>query len=381
MKIGFEAKRAFHNFRGLGNYSRSLIEGLVSNYPENEYFLYTPEFHHYEAKRWENLIFKSSQVKLKKPEKKMYQYFPGLWRSFFQSSDIENEKLDLYHGLSHELPSHIDKIGIASIVTIHDLIFLRFPHLFPRVDRMVYKYKFKQSCQRANKIIAICEQTKRDLIDFLMVPERKIEVLYQCCHPRFYKYRPLDIRQNILQKRELSKPYILYVGAFEERKNILSIIQAFSHSNSKRDYELVLVGRGQPRYLTLMKEAIVKYKVEDQVRIFMNVGQKELPFLYQGASLFVFPSLFEGFGLPIVEALFSRVPVITSQGSCFPESGGPKTRYTKPGDIDEIKESIDEILTNPRLADEMISLGHKYAHRFHVTNTSSELMKFYKKVT
>ena len=374
MKIGFDAKRIFHNSRGLGNYSRTLVESLKKYYPDNDLFLYTTPI---KDKSSLDYVRRFDRVIVRTPESAVSRAFSSLWRSLFLSNILKEDHLDIYHGLSHELPPGIEKLNIKTIVTIHDLIFLRFPEQFPWIDRKVYLKKFKHACEVANKVIAICEQTKSDLIEFLEVPEEKIVVIYQACHQSYYETWNDSEKERVRTKFSLPEKFILNVGALEERKNTLVLVKAFSRI-AKRfpDQDLVLVGRGK-EYKNLLIETITSYSLTDRVHILDNVPTEDLPGLYQSCSLFAFPSLFEGFGIPIVEAMFSEAAVITSTGSCFPEAGGPAAMYINPQSVEDWAKGLSKVLSDEELAKTMGRNGRAYAEKFHWKNTSKELFNFY----
>ncbi len=379
MKIGFDAKRAFHNSRGLGNFSRTLISGLVSYHPENEYGLYTPPIKNKLFEEWGESLETKGNVTIYSPTDGIMKSLPSLWRSVMLSKDLAKTSLDIYHGLSHELPPGIERLDLKSVVTIHDLIFMRFPKYFPWVDRQTYKWKFSHSCEKADHIVAICNQTKRDLINFMNVPEEKITVLYQAIDPQFYE---LWEQNKLLDHREryaLKRPYILHVGALEERKNALALINAYAFLEENKEYDLILIGHGKA-YKEKVEKRIKELGMKDRIRIMGHVPFADLPGFYQSASLFVWPSFFEGFGLPIVEALFSKCPVITSKGSVFPESGGEKTIYIDPNNPDEIRKEIKKVLGSESLRSEMIEAGYKHAQQFTVKNTSDKLNAFYRSI-
>ena len=174
MRIGFDAKRAFLNNTGLGNYSRDTIRVLSNFYPDNKYFLYTPK-----EKGNSRLAFLDNRNNtfVRTPQSLLNKALKSYWRSKSIVSDLFNNKIDIYHGLSHELPLGIEKTNIKTVVTIHDLIFIRYPHLFRTIDRKIYYKKFNSACHRADKIIAVSQQTKQDIIDFFLIPEEKIEVI------------------------------------------------------------------------------------------------------------------------------------------------------------------------------------------------------------
>ncbi|MCO4794443.1 MAG: glycosyltransferase family 4 protein [Bacteriovoracaceae bacterium] len=379
MKIGFDAKRAFHNSRGLGNFSRTLISGLVSSFPDHHYNLFTPPIKSFEYEKWGQELSKDGDIEIFSPTEGMMKKLPSLWRSVMLSKDLEKSSLDIYHGLSHELPPGIERLDLKSVVTIHDLIFLRFPKFFPWIDRKVYKWKFKHSCEKADKIIAICNQTKKDLINFLDVEEEKIQVLYQSVDPSFYNLWEAKRLQKLKEKYKLEKPFILHVGALEERKNALSLISAYAFLDENKDYDLVLVGNGKS-YKDKVERRIKELGMGDRIRIISKVSFEDLPGFYQSASVFVWPSYFEGFGLPIVESLFSHCPVITSKGSVFPESGGEGTIYIDPDSPEEIRDAISSVLSSETLRQEMIEKGIKHSEQFKIETTSKNLMEFYKSI-
>lgn len=373
LKLGYEAKRVFHNFRGLGNYGRTLIEGLDQYAFDHKKYLYTPKF---DPTQSQDFLSKLKNTQIVLPKGILGSLNSSLWRTYGLAGDLKSQDLDIFHGLSHELPIGIEKCDLKKVVTIHDLIFLRYPEFFPWIDRKVYYQKFKYSIEVSDKILAICEQTKQDIIHYFHAPEHKVEVVYQSCHPRFYAPWSEAQKSSFRQKHNLTQPYILYVGAFEKRKNTINLIHAFARLCSSLKHQLILVGSGRS-YRQRMVDLIKHYQLEDRVRIIEGMDSEDLPGIYQNADLFVFPSFFEGFGIPIVEALFSSVPVITSQGSCFPESGGPDTIYTDPNKVDDLTNAMNEVLTNQELSSLMRLRGREFVEKFHLKNTTKNLEDFY----
>ena len=377
MRLGFDGKRATQNFRGLGNYSRGLIEGLL-DYSEEEVFLYTPPIHDERAKRWlkEN---ENQRLHIREPQSLISRKLPSIWRSFGIVSDLKKDNLDLYHGLSHEIPVGVDGGKFKSVVTIHDLIFLRYPEFFPLIDRMTYKKKFSYAGKNADMVIAICEQTKRDLIEFLGVDEKKIVVHYQSCDPVFYEMRDFSEQKSLMAKYSFERPFILNVGAFEERKNQLALIEAFGKIANQVEQDLVLIGNGK-KYLESCKKKVQDLGLSNRVHFLSNIPFSELPVFYQTADLFCFPSHFEGFGLPIVEALFSKTPVVTSFGSCFPESAGPDSVYIDPLSVADISDKMLKVLNDVSLQENMIARGFDFVQQFHRKNVNTKLLECYAKL-
>jgi glycosyltransferase involved in cell wall biosynthesis len=277
MKIGFDAKRAFFNTSGLGNYSRSTIELMTKFYPQNEYFLLTPS--------------KENAVKFNIPEKikiivpkGLYKFiFKKYWRTFRLSREIAEHNMDVFHGLSGELPHKADKRTKAKlIVTIHDLIFLRFPEFYNPVDRKIYYQKAKYACEIADTVIAISEQTKSDIINYFKIDEQKIEVVYQGCNTVYQKEVETATKIEIAGKYNLPEQYILNVGTVEKRKNTLAILEAINYG--KIDTTLIIIGKKTDYQDELLKYAS-ENNLSDKLMILNDVPLEDLPGLYQQAHI------------------------------------------------------------------------------------------------
>ncbi|MDR0941341.1 MAG: glycosyltransferase family 4 protein, partial [Bacteroidales bacterium] len=321
MVIAFDAKRLFHNNTGLGNYSRTLVKGLHTYFPDNTYELFTPKLN----ARAEYDFF-TQNFSIHTAPKCMPK---SLWRSHCITSDLKHSNIDIYHGLSHELPFGIQKTGIKTVVTIHDLIYKFFPEDFPLFDRKIYERKWRFSCNNATAIIATSQATKNDIIKYFGIDEQRIHVVYQTCDESFERtFTPPHI-EVVRQKYSLPEQFILYVGSITERKNVLSLVQAYKQVRTKVAMPLVIVGRGG-EYLTKIKQYIEQENLQQSVLLRHTVSNDDLPALYQASLCFVYPSKYEGFGIPLVEALKSRTPIITSNASCLPEVTQQAALYVNP---------------------------------------------------
>jgi glycosyltransferase involved in cell wall biosynthesis len=366
MNISFDAKRVFNNSTGLGNYGRSLLRNLYQYYPKNEYSLFTPKIN-----RELDIAFFEEQFNVVEAD----TFFKPLWRSFLMSNDIKKAKTDVFHGLSNEIPRGLG--SMKKIVTIHDLIFKKLPYTYSIFDRMIYDKKSKFACDKSDIIIAISEHTKQDIIHYYGINENKIKVIYQSVDPIYYQENQLDI-QGVKNKFNLPQKYIFTVGTLEERKNQLSILKALFAMNIDDRMPLVIVGKGKA-----YKEKLLSYIQENGLEkwiIFINdyVSLAELKCMYEGASLMVYPSFYEGFGLPIVEALLSKTPVITSNVSSMPEAAGSDSILINPYDIEEIKDAILRVLGDSVLKDNMVINGYEYAlNCFHPRVVTRKLVEVY----
>lgn len=370
MHIGFDAKRAFLNNSGLGNHSRTLLKSLAEFYPENKYLLYTPDI---KQNPTTNFLFEDNYL-IRQPSGKMPK---SLWRSRFILSDFKKDNLDLYHGLSHELPFGIKKAGIPSVVTIHDLIFLRYPKLYPTIDRKIYAAKVKYACRCADAIIAISEQTKRDILQFTDTKAEKITVIYQSCSEDFSPNYSKSIVQDIRQKYHLPEQYLLYVGTIEERKNLLLIAKALKQL--PKDLICVAVGK-KTTYYEKVKAFLDHEGLQGRILFFENLPASDLPLFYQSAILFIYPSRFEGFGIPVLEAISSGLPVITATGSCLEEVGGPDSLYINPDDADALIRGIRKVIESPDLLKSMSQSGLNYAKKFSPDLIAKKVMTLYRQI-
>ena len=375
MKIGFDGKRAVQNFTGLGNYSRYIADILCHFCPENEYVLYAPQKRN--NKRLDILTEKYPQLHLSYPAASFWRKFSSLWRIFGITHQLEKENASIFHGLSNELPLNIHKSDIKSVVTIADLIFLRYPQYYHFIDRKIYTYKFRKACENADKIIAISECTKRDIIQYFHIPTDKIEVVYQGCDPVFE--HPIDNKkkEEVCAKYQLPARYILNVGSIEERKNALLIVQALAQL--PQDIHLIIVGR-RTTYTKKIEHFINEHSLTSRVHIMHNIPFGDLPAIYQSAEIFVYPSYFEGFGIPIIEALHSGVPVVAATGSCLEEAGGPDSIYVNPNNVDETIQVLKEILSNPSKKKLMIEKGKEFVKRFAAENHATQIINIYKNI-
>jgi len=369
MNIGFDGKRAANNLTGLGNYSRSLITQLSQFFPQNQYFVYTPKI---KESRQINDFFTPSNILAVLPKS-----FSFLWRTIGIKKQLLTDQIDLYHGLSHEIPIGLKQIEIPSIVTVHDLIFLKFPQYFGRIDRFIYKLKCQYACTHADKIVAISEQTKKDIVSFFNIDDHKIEVVYQSCDESFKTPANNSLKEEVKEKFDLPDHYILNVGTIETRKNLLLLIKALA--NVPKAYKLVVVGKETP-YKQLVLDEISKLSLNERVIFLQNVPFNELPAIYQMASVFVYPSFYEGFGIPIIEALYSSVPVIAATGSCLEEAGGTDSLYMDPNNPIELAKNINKVLENQELQSEMKQKGLAYVQRFNDDRIANHMMEVYKNV-
>ncbi len=379
MNIGFDAKRAYHNGTGLGHYSRNLLHSLSEYYPEHQYYLFNP-------KPSGSFSVAGNNIHEVLPIGFLNKTFSSAWRSSWVTKDLKKLKIDLYHGLSHEIPVGINKTGIKSVVTIHDLIHERHPEQYNPIDVKIYSKKFRYACTHADRVIAISEQTKRDILEFYKIPEEKIVVCYQSCNPAFALQVTEDEKKRIREKYNLPLKFFLYVGSIIERKNLLNICRAMNLLRNELDIPLVVIGDGG-KYKKQVKEYISEKGLQNKIIFLLEDTTVSLDRslqtpevfagIYQSAIAMIYPSFFEGFGAPVLEALWSRLPVITSNVSCLPEAGGPDSYYVDPGSAKEIAAGMKKIYSDKIFADEMRTKGFQHALDFSPDKYAANMMNIY----
>ena len=364
--IAFDAKRIVRNGTGLGSYGRTLVNDLA-HYPL-EMRLYAPDKGRDDLRQQ---IIERENVTLCYP--KTMSFSKALWRSYGIVSELKRDGVQLYHGLSGELPLGIRKSGIKSVVTIHDLIFLRHPEFYHWIDTKIYAWKFRKTLQEADHIIAISECTKRDIIELGGVDESKISLIYQSCSPRFSEERIADS----LEFANAGGRYILSVGSIEARKNILLAVKALPYL--PQEIKLVIVGRRTP-YADAVMAYVRKHQLEDRVVMRHGVSDEELPSLYAGAEAFVYPSVYEGFGIPIIEAISSGLPVVACTGSCLEEAGGPDCLYVSPNDERGMANAIEKCLKGSPERDNRIRRSQDYIRRFAGHDVAGQVFELYQRL-
>lgn len=339
---------------GLGNYARDVLRILHAQRPEHVYHAYTP--------RPGKLPFElgGERFRVHGPRTLVARALPALWRTRGVVGDLRADGVALFHGLSNELPLGIEGSGVASAVTIHDLIFERFPELYPPLDRRIYAAKARSAARRADVVVAISEQTRRDLVDLYGVPDARIRVVYQTCHEAFRAPIAPERLAEVAARWELPRTFLLAVGTIERRKNLLLVLRALA---GLPGVPLVAVGRPTP-YAEELHAFARAHGLESRVRLLSGVPTAELAAMYRLATVAVYPSIFEGFGIPIVEALFSGTPVVTTRGGCFGEAGGPGSAYVDPHDPEELRAVLAALLADEGRRAEMARAGRAHAERF-----------------
>lgn len=368
MKIGYDAKRIVSNSTGLGRYGRTIINAISAEDSKDEFLLYAPDEGRNDLRCQ---VETRPNVSFHYPNNRFLRLQRDIWRSKGIVRDLIADKVSLYHGLSGELPLGIKSAGIPAIVTIHDLIFLRHPEFYNWIDVQIYKHKFCSTMREASCVIAVSECTKRDILYYYSdFPEDKIKVIYTPISPIFTGIK--NYPQSALLTGVIK--YYLQVGTIEERKNALESVMALDYL--PEEMHCVLVGR-ETRYAERLRSYAHKHKLDKRLHILNDVNDEELVKIYMHADCFVYPSRYEGFGLPIIEAIRYGLPIIAATGSCLEEAGGSEGIYVSPDKPESLAKAIMEMASSTNRG-ERVSRMQSYVERsFDSKKFVSQIMELY----
>lgn len=368
--IGYDAKRIVRNGTGLGSYGRTLVNDLAPIMPDVTLRLYAPDAGRNDLRCQ---VQSRENVRFCYPRHLRFRLQRDWWRMKGVVKDLQRDGVELYHGLSGELPEGLSAAGIPGVVTVHDLIFLRHPEFYPALDAFFYKLKFRKMLREATRIIAISACTKRDILYYGDFPEDRIDLVYQSCSTRFSQPVSPSLLVEARRKYRLPQRYVLNVGTVEVRKNILLGIRAMAKLPA--DLHLVIVGR-QTKYQKQLDAEIRRRGLGNRIHFLQGVPNTLLPAVYRQAEAFIYPSRYEGFGVPVIEAIQSGLPVVAATGSCLEEAGGPDSLYVDPDDADGAAAAVLSAMENRT---GMVERSRHYVRRFENQDVASQVLEVYGK--
>lgn len=364
MIVGIDAKRVVRNGTGLGSYGRTLVNDLIRlGDNDMQLRLYAPDEGRDELRG--QLI---EGVQFCYPKGRPSPLRKAWWRSRGVVSDLVRDEVTVFHGLSGELPMGLRRAGIRGIVTIHDLIFMRHPEYYHWIDTQIYEWKFRQALREADRIIAISERTRQDILE--MGGEQyadRIQVIYQSFSPQFSMNISSEQKADVRERYKLPLRYVLNVGTVEERKNLALAVEAVELL--PQDIHLVAVGR--------QTDYVKKLPHSERLHLLSGVPNKDLAAIYAMAEAFVYPSRYEGFGIPIIEAIAAGLPVVACTGSCLEEAGGPDSLYVGPDDVFGMADALKMSLRGARGRQERIVRSREYIRRFEGNDVAAQVRALY----
>ena len=368
MRIGIDATAMPFNRLGAGNYIFNLVDGLAKIDVENQYFVFAKPSH---ITEWN--IHQPNFHFL--PSASGYRPLCLIWEQSILPMLLWQYKIDVLHSPHYTIPLFSP---CRKVVTFHDMIFFLYPELHGLTKRIFFRTMMSMSSRRADEIITISENTARDVIALLPVKPEKVHAIPLAAGSN---YRPMTDRSAIdricdqhgLQNGE----YILFVGALEPRKNIPVLLHSYQNLLDRGIHKkLAVVGKKGWMFDEIFN-TVQKLKMEDNVVFPGYVSEQDLPYLYNGACLFVYPSLYEGFGLPILEAMSCGIPVLTSNISSMPEIVGNSALLVDPRDPKQLAEVMEQVLTDNVLNDSLKERGVRRAAEFSWERTARETLQVY----
>jgi glycosyltransferase involved in cell wall biosynthesis len=358
MKIAIDVRTVLPNRSGVGNYVLHLVQNLRQVDPEPIYYFLAQK---------KNLSFLGPLAFDQSPLLTIFSHenhpLGDIWEHFILPLRLMKNDIDIFHGPASLIP--FSKNHYKTVVTIHDLVAFLFPSTIPLKYGAYMRYLLRQAVKRADKIIAVSHHTKKDLIRILKVPPEKIEVIHEAPSPIFYPYDKKKAQARLKQQYGITKKFIYHLGNIEPRKNLIVLLEAFTRVCQDLGKEYQLVVSGQKGWLTRsLNQFFKKYSARDQVIFTGYVPMEDLPLFMNGAEVFVFPSLYEGFGLPVLEAMSCGTPIISSNCSSIPEIVGSAGILVDPNDIHALADRIIYLLKNEEERGRLSQLGKEQAARF-----------------
>lgn len=371
MKIGIDARLYRSSAAGIGRYSQNLIKNILTIDSNNQYvLLMTPE-DAVEFKKQQNF----SNVKILETPIAHY----SLAEQTSLPRLIKKEKCDLWDFLNFNFPVFYKGKFIS---TIHDLTLFYYPGRNKNsfIYKFAYKYLFKKACQNSTRIIAVSESTKKDILNTFTINKNKIEVIYEAADDKTFGNADVNVLKRVKEKYITENvPILLYVGQWRPHKNLPRLISAFDKIRASRKIKLVIAGKPDETFPEI-QESIDKSPYLSDIIIPGFVTDEELAAWYELATVFVFPSLYEGFGLPGLEAMKAGLPVVSSNKTSLPEIYQDAALYFNPEDVDDIKDKLIKVLDNTSLRQSLVDKGFSVVKKYSWRQTAIQTLKLYKEI-
>jgi len=366
MRIGIDFHAAQRDGAGNCTYIRNLAEHLLMAHSGDDFYLYVTDSAHPYLQKFKNL----DNVRMRSlPSDYPLVRLPAL------GIKARNDRLDLLHVQYVAPPFYKGKL----FLTVHDISYIHYPEMFRRSELLYLRHQVKSALKRAEKVITISEYSRQDIVRHFGLAPTKVAVTYLAAGPQYHPVPEAEAKPRLFQRFGLAGPYILFVGRLDARKNISLLITAFDilKQTRKVPHRLVLAGKSGYEPIALLDVAARTHSAAD-IQFLGPVPDSDLPALYSLADVFVFPSLYEGFGLPCLEAMACGCPVVTSRAAALPEILGDAGRFVHPLNGEELAAAMDETLSNPSLAEKMKRRGLDRAGAFSWTETACRTLEIYK---
>ena len=368
MRIGVDARSLAVVKSGVGYYVSSILKQLSNIDQTNEYYLYAPC-------PLSTMLSNHSNIH----QRIVQSRFGNWWMQMIVPRLLEQDQIDVFWGGGFVIPLRGSRV--KKVVTIHDFVFAKFPDMLPAQQVFHLKHGVPLYVSKADHVLVDSDSTARDLRAICKCPANKITVTHLAARDTFFRTHTKQEIHTVLTRYRLSPGYLLFVGTIEPRKGVDTILKALALYKRKNGVTPPFVAVGQIGWkVKAIPDLVRQLDLEEHVYFLEYVPDEDLPALYQGAKLLVYPSLYEGFGLPVAEAMASGIPVITSTASSLPEVGGDAAKYIAAGNETELVIALEEIINNPLVAAEMVKQGHNHVRSFSWQTTAEKTLAVFNKI-
>jgi alpha-1,3-rhamnosyl/mannosyltransferase len=365
-RVGIDARK-LTDF-GIGSYVRNLVESIARR-PEARAYEFRVYVRGEDRDVLPALPENFTLVEEDSPGYSISELTRFAWR-------LLRDRLDLFHATHYVIPP---LARARAVVTIHDIIHVLYPQFLPNRAALTYaRVMIRRALKRADRILTVSYNTKRDLVDYFGIAPARVEVIYNGVAARFHADVPRSERDRVVAKYGLPRPYLLFLGGEKPHKNVRNVLRAFGQARRDRalPHALVLAGP-MPKNRSRVEALIAALDLESRVHRPGVVPEADLPGLFAGADAFLYPTLYEGFGLPVVEAMACGVPVLTSATSALQEIAGGYAYLVDPMDVDAIARGIVDLATDPARRSEFAELGKRRARDFSWDHAAAQTLKAY----
>lgn len=363
MKVAIDVHSIGAQAGGNETFYRQLLQGLTEDKSLNSYTLF---YTHANAPSLVKVDERFKWVRI--PQN------PVIRVSFALPALLRELKPDIFH-CQYILPP---RVNCKTVVTIHDLAHERYPQFSPRMEGVRMRKLVPRSARRSDHIITVSEYSAKDLVSFYGVPRSKITVAYQAPSPRFKPRDKATSQEQLKTRYGINSPFLLYVGRLQARKNLTRLAEAFARVRKRHtDLKLVLVGKPDWHHEKLLAK-LDELGLKQAVIFPGYIASEDLPVFYNAAEIFVFPSIFEGFGLPVMESMASGVPTITSCGSCLEEIAGDGALLIDPLSVDSIADAITRLIESLELRSALIERGLRRSACFSTATFAAKVLDVYR---
>lgn len=371
MRIGIDATIIREDITGTGFYITNLINGLARIDDSNDYFIFG-------EKKYLRKYIKTNKKNFEIVNKKFNnRIIRVLWEFFIFPFELKKLRINILHSPNYIAP--LLKLGFKIIVTVHDLTSLLFPKKHTITKRILLGRMLPLFLIKSDYVIAVSKNTRKDILNLFKIQKDKVVVTYESYPDYYNELIDKEESRSILKGYKIEKDFILYVGMIEPRKNIISILKAFVELEKDSILDLVIVGR-KGWYFKEIDEymlGINTEKLKNKIIFTGYVPEEELKYFYRAASIFVFPSLYEGFGLPPLQAMACGTPVITSNISSLPEVVGDAAIKINPNSIDELKGAMRQLFKDNKKREDLVKKGLLQSKKFSLERIASDVLFVY----